>query len=140
MIAFRPWAHVARAGGSHQSPGDMLRILLISFLLGCGGSSYKDFANKCQAQRHGFDPITGTAYPDRVGSDLTERQFLKGWSDDTYLWYRELPNPDPKSFILTTDYFLALRPQATRASGRPKDEFNFFGDTLRGKEAWRRGV
>src|SRR6267142_3718676 len=114
----------------------MRRILLSSLLaasLSCGSNSstnYKDLANKCQAPRHGLDPITGQAYPDLAGSDLLERQFLKGWSDDTYLWYSELPNPDPKSFAHTTDYFNALRTSAKTSSGANKDKFHFFYDTL----------
>src|SRR6185369_948599 len=106
----------------------MLRLMIAALLVSCGSGSYLDHLNKCEVPRQGFDQVTGRPYPDKGGSAAEERAFLKGWSDDTYLWYRDLPNPDQKSFASTIDYFMALKSPATTASGALRDRFHFFYD------------
>ena len=82
------------------------------------------FANQCATPRTGTDPTTGRAYPDRPGSALTENNFLRSWTHELYLWYREVPDRNPASNG-TADYFDALKTSATTASGQPKDKFHF---------------
>lgn len=106
-------------------------VLLASALcvcLSCGSSSpapYKAFAGKCAAPRTGVDANTSQPYPDKQGSLNDEKSWLKGWETDLYLWYRELPNPDPSTFTTALDYFNALKTPLTTASGKPKDQFHF---------------
>ena len=82
------------------------------------------FVNQCANPRTGTDPATGRAYPDRAGSTLAENNFLRSWTDELYLWYREVPDLNPASYA-TAAYFEALKTSATTPSGNPKDKFHF---------------
>ena len=82
------------------------------------------FEAQCATPRTGTDPSTGKPYADRAGSSLTENNWLRSWSHDFYLWYRELPDKNPASSG-TADYFASLKTSATTASGNPKDKFHF---------------
>jgi hypothetical protein len=106
-----------------------MRRHLIPFLLlalACGSTSnYKDSAAKCASPRSGTDPYTGRAYPDQRGSLNDEKTWLRGWINDFYLWYREVPNVDASRYNTAVDYFLQLKTQAITPSGNPKDQFHF---------------
>jgi len=56
---------------------------------------------------------------------LQENNFLRSWSNDTYLWYNEIEDQDPSLFLSTNDYFDILKTNATTASGKNKDNFHF---------------
>ena len=109
----------------------MRSVLLASVLCVCascggdGSSAYQDSAHKCATPRVGTDPVTNRAYPDKQGSLNDEKTWLKGWETDFYLWYRELPNPNPATFTTVLDYFNALKTPATTPSNKPKDQFHF---------------
>lgn len=74
------------------------------------------YANQCAAPRAGTSDRTGTAF--------TENMFLRSWTNELYLWYREVPDRDPSGFT-TPDYFDMLKTASTTASGRAKDQFHF---------------
>jgi len=111
-------------------------------LAGCGGSngssnsnstttwtagSYQastKFANQCASPRTGTDPTTGKAYLDTAGSATTENNFLRSWTNELYLWYREAPDLDPSAYT-TANYFPLLKTSATTPSGNAKDKFHF---------------
>jgi carboxyl-terminal processing protease len=82
------------------------------------------FVNQCQTPRTGIDPSTGKAYLDKAGSTLTENLFLRSWTNELYLWYREVPDTNP-SGNSTANYFNLLKTSATTPSGRAKDRFHF---------------
>jgi carboxyl-terminal processing protease len=82
------------------------------------------FANRCISPRTGTDPTTGRAYPDVSGSTLTENNFLRSWTNELYLWYREVPDLDPAVYE-TSAYFDLLKTSATTPSGSLKDRFHF---------------
>jgi C-terminal processing protease CtpA/Prc len=82
------------------------------------------FAAQCQAPRAGTNDIQGAI--------LDENNFLRSYSDDTYLWYREIVDQDPGLFNDPIAYFDVLRTTALSPSGQPKDRFHFTFDT----EAW----
>jgi carboxyl-terminal processing protease len=89
---------------------------------------YKDasqFADRCANPRTGTDPFTGAAYPDGKGSYRDENNFLRSWSNDTYLWYREIVDVNPANYSDTIEYFSLLRTTAVTPSGTPKDQFHF---------------
>ncbi len=88
------------------------------------------FANQCSAPRSGTDPATGGAYPDVQGTILDENNFLRSWSDNTYLWYDEITDQDPGDFNDPLVYFDQLKTFATTSSGAPKDKFHFTYDSL----------
>lgn len=79
---------------------------------------------QCAAPRSGIDPYSQQPYPDKAGSALHEKLWLRSWSNRTYLWYRELPDPDPTSYSVA-DYFKLLRTTALTDSGAAKDNYHF---------------
>jgi hypothetical protein len=105
--------------------------LAAALFAACGSSptpaSYPA-AGLCAAPRTGTDPLTRAAFPDRQGTPADEKAWLRAWSDDLYLWYRELPGPtglDPATFATPVDYFGALKSSATTTSGALRDRFHF---------------
>ncbi len=120
-------------------------LVLVPLAGACGGSgatnggstSYKagdfpassTFANKCQSPRVGTDAATGRAYPDKAGSLDDEKAFLRSWTNELYLWYREVPDRDWAPYTKATDYFDVLKTPATTASGKAKDQFHFTYDS-----------
>ena len=115
-------------------------LLVILSLAACGGSDPAGFqpgifldANtflaQCQAPRTGINPATGQAYPDVQGTTTDENNFLRSYSNDTYLWYSEITDQDPSLFDDTLVYFDELVTTATTPSGQPKDKFHFTFDS-----------
>ena len=82
------------------------------------------FYAQCVAPRNGTDPATGRPYPDVSGSVVDENNFLRSYSNETYLWYSEIVDRDPALYS-TPAYFDVLKTTATTASGSPKDKFHF---------------
>lgn len=129
----------------------LIRISSLSILLtlsACGGGGGGDFGttptggwqsgvfmpstsfiNQCQTPRAGVDPFTGNPYPDVQGRTLDENNFLRSYSDETYLWYSEITDRNPENYNDVLDYFDVLKTTATTASGQPKDKFHFTYDT-----------
>jgi C-terminal processing protease CtpA/Prc len=83
------------------------------------------FAALCVTPRTGTDPATGKAFLDRQGTALDEKNWLRSWTNDLYLWFSEVPDQDPAGFASDATYFDALKTSATTASGNPKDRFHF---------------
>jgi hypothetical protein len=83
-----------------------------------------NFANRCAAPRSGPDPFTGRAYPDLKGATLDENNFLRSWTNETYLWYSEVPDLDPNLYQ-TGAYFDRLKTSALSPTGALKDRFHF---------------
>ena len=95
---------------------------------------------KCASPRSGIDPGTGLAYPDRQGTLSDEKAWLRSWSDELYLWYRELPSADPAGYTTAVDYFDVLKTTAVTASGKPKDQFHFTYTTAEWEALSQSGV
>ena len=83
------------------------------------------FAASCENPRSGTNPATNAPYADVQGSILDENNFLRSYSDDTYLWYDEIVDQDPGLFSDPLVYFDELRTFATTTSGQPRDKFHF---------------
>ena len=90
------------------------------------------FQAMCLAPRSGINPATNLPYPDIQGTTLDENNFLRSYSDDTYLWYNEITDKDPGLFNDPIDYFAQLKTFATTPSEADKDKFHFTFDS----EAW----
>jgi carboxyl-terminal processing protease len=78
------------------------------------------FKNRCAAPRSGTSDVQGTV--------TDQNNWLRSWTNDTYLWYSEVTDRDPAAYT-TTDYFDQMRTTATTASGQRKDKFHFTYDT-----------
>ncbi len=85
------------------------------------------FAARCAAPRSGLDPATNPPqpFPDIQGTTLDENNFLRSYSDDTYLWYDEITDRDPGLFNDPIDYFDQLKTFAKTSSNADKDKFHF---------------
>ena len=81
------------------------------------------FEARCAAPRTGSDP-QGRPWPDQLGTALDEKNWLRSWTHELYLWYREVTDRDPAAFTVL-DYFDQLKTNAVTASGQPKDRFHF---------------
>ena len=98
-------------------------------------------AGLCAAPRNGVDPDTGAAFPDRTGTLTDEKRWLRGWIDETYLWYDEVPgNLAAASYATPITYFAVLKTAATTPSGRAKDRFHFTSDTAAYRALSQAGV
>ena len=82
------------------------------------------FKDRCEVVRSGRD-IEGNTFPDRAGSALEERFWLRSWTNETYLWNTEVTDRNPADFANRRDYFAILRSFAQTASGKEKDDFHF---------------
>ena len=116
-------------------------LLVAAALLGaCGGSggssvgsnwqegvfqSSDSYRARCAVPRQGIDPFTGRAYADRQGSISQENFFLRSYSNETYLWYDEIEDRDPRLFDNPLEYFELLKTNAITRSGQPRDKFHF---------------
>ena len=87
------------------------------------------YAGQCLSPRLGVDPRTGRRYPDVQGQTVDENNWLRSWSNYTYLWYDEVIDRDPGRYDDPLDYFDLLRTTARTASGARKDRFHFTYDT-----------
>ncbi len=87
------------------------------------------FANLCARPRTGTNPATNAPFLDRAGTRVDENNFLRSWTNETYLWYREVPDLNPRSYQ-TLEYFDLLRTTAVTPSGTDKDQFHFTYDSF----------
>ena len=117
--------------------------VVIVAIAGCGGRSSgstgsmnstwqkgtfevaENYANQCAVPRTGIDLSTQQPFPDKQATFLEENNFLRSWSNDTYLWYDEIEDQDPYLFPSTAQYFNTLKTMAKTASGKNKDNFHF---------------
>ena len=110
------------------------------------------FAGQCAAPRTAgsIDPFSSQPYGDKLGSLTTEKQWIRAFVNDTYLWYQDVVPQDPGLFVIgatapyvnTSDnskasvvlrtnldvvdtYFNSLRSTLFTSSGKPKDQFHF---------------
>jgi len=132
-----------------------MALAVVLAAIGCGGGSSDDpdapawksgvfeastiFANQCASPRTGVDPATGRPYTDVSGSTLTENLFLRSWTNDLYLWYSEVPDPNPAGYA-TRNYFNVLKTMAVTPSGKPKDRYHFTYPTTEWQALSQSGV
>lgn len=85
--------------------------------------------NQCAVPRVGASATTGRAFPDTQGTLADEKSWLRSWSDETYLWYREIPDLNPDSYATMATWFPVVKTPALVLSGAAKDRFHFTEDT-----------
>jgi len=117
-------------------------IILFSLftLTACGGGGSNDSSQSHIGAGNGSGSTTGLTWvsgtfadhadlknqcaADSSGSEMAEKMWLRSFSDDTYLWYDEIPDQDPAPFSVL-DYFDELKTSALTPSGNEKDRFHF---------------
>ncbi|KUJ82531.1 peptidase [Microbulbifer flavimaris] len=82
------------------------------------------FAARCVAPRSGTDPSTGRAYADVAGTALDEKNWLRSWTEELYLWYDEVEDRDPADYEVL-EYFDLLVTNELTETGARKDNFHF---------------
>jgi C-terminal processing protease CtpA/Prc len=92
-------------------------------------NDFMTYYARCESPRAGVNPATGNPYPDVGGSTLDENNFLRSYTNDTYLWYDEVTDRDPGLYNDPLDYFDLLRTDELTPSGTPKDQFHFTYDS-----------
>lgn len=70
-----------------------------------------------------YQPYPGLA--NSCASAAAENNWLRSWVNDTYLWYREVPDLNPNSYSDPEVYFSRLKTSQTTPSGADKDKFHF---------------
>lgn len=83
------------------------------------------FANYCANPRTGLDPFENMAYPDKQGSVAHEKMWLRSLTHETYLWYDEVEDTNPRDAESVAQYFNVLKTFQTTPSGNKKDNFHF---------------
>jgi carboxyl-terminal processing protease len=63
------------------------------------------FAARCEVPRTGIDPYTAQPFPDLQGSGVDERNWLRSWTNELYLWFDEVIDRDPGFTASTIAYF-----------------------------------
>jgi hypothetical protein len=95
------------------------------------------YANRCGEPRTGIDPGTGSPFTDLQGSFADENNFLRSWSNNTYLWYDEIVDVDPAANASSArdvaNYFELMKTFGRSPSGNFKDRFHFTYNT----EEWQ---
>jgi carboxyl-terminal processing protease len=83
----------------------------------------------------------------KTGSLALEKQWLRSYFDEAYLWYDEVPNVDASAALYTGEvysamnaYFKALKTKAVTPSGAPKDRFGFIYPTAAWNALTQAGV
>jgi carboxyl-terminal processing protease len=98
------------------------------------------FEAKCAKPRTGNDPGNGgRPFPDTQGSATSENNWLRSWTNETYLWYSEVTDLNPASYT-TADYFQLQKTTAKTASGTDKDRFHFVMATDKWEQQSQSGV
>lgn len=82
------------------------------------------FKSLCAAPRTGINPATNQPYSDLQGTSDRENFWLRSWTNDTYLWFSEVPDLNPYAYS-TSSYFPLLKTAGVTPSGNPKDRFHF---------------
>ncbi|UMM04415.1 S41 family peptidase [Vibrio campbellii] len=125
-------------GGSSDTPTSTTPTDIVTWKFQDFSVPASSFANKCSIARTGIDPYTGKRYPDEAGSTLHEKMFLRAFSNDTYLWYDEIPDNNPSNYPSVLAYFNSLVTPYKTASGQNKDRFHFtrsYDDYMKSQQA-----
>ena len=134
-------------------PGFLAIIAIATTLSACGGGGGDDggftapnpttgsgwqagvfndastYFGRCQVPRTGTNPATGNPYSDIQGTTLDENNFLRSYTNDTYLWYSEVTDRDPGNYSDPLVYFDLLKTNGVTPSGEAKDKYHFTYDT-----------
>jgi hypothetical protein len=123
-----------------------LMIPLFAALTACGGGSGGSSGTPLGGVTGGSGPyVAGTFQPsanfknmcrtpragtsDRSGSYLDENNWLRSWTDETYLWFNEVTDRDPAATTSVTAYFDLLKTTRVTPTNQPVDKFHFWMST-----------
>ncbi|MBT8089331.1 MAG: peptidase [Gammaproteobacteria bacterium] len=89
------------------------------------------YALRCATPGNSVNIYTAScpAVADVQGSTTDENNFLRSWSNRTYLWYDEIVDRDPGLYNDPHAYFALLKTTAQSPTGAPRDKFHFTQDS-----------
>src|SRR5688500_15594381 len=101
--------------------------LFVFALAACGGGS-GDGGVPAQVGSPSGNYTPGVYQPrgtfaGQCSTTTLQNHFLRSWTNELYLWYREVPDIDPSTQSVA-QYFANLKTPQTTASGRAKDRFH----------------
>ena len=93
---------------------------------GSGLVASASVAQRCAVPRSGSADVQGTV--------LDEKNWVRSWIDETYLWYQDVralsaATLNAGNYATPVNYFDALRSPLLTTSGKAKDQFHFIYDT-----------
>lgn len=97
-------------------------LFLLLGLAGCGGGGGGSPATPASV-------FAASATLENSCTAAGEKQFIRSYLDEKYLWYREVPTIDASLHASVASYFYGLLVTTPDASGRPKDRFSFVLNT-----------
>jgi carboxyl-terminal processing protease len=116
-------------------------VLVATSMYGCGGggsgpknsvtqppaASSNDYTKGVYKPESTYANICAspTGSNEKKGTTTDEKNFLRSWTNDTYLWYSEVPDLDPRTATAVLDYFDELKTPALTPSQHEKDRFHF---------------
>ncbi|ATG78848.1 S41 family peptidase [Pseudoalteromonas sp. 1_2015MBL_MicDiv] len=110
----------------------ILPLTLISILSACGGGGGGILNDSNSVTPIGSNTTTWTANEFARASQFKgqcqasdEKNWLRSWSNETYLWYDEIIDTDPALTSGVLDYFEQLKTNELTESGAKKDNFHF---------------
>ncbi|MDJ0813067.1 MAG: S41 family peptidase [Woeseiaceae bacterium] len=108
-------------------------LLVMASLAACGGGSGngglgQGGANNNDEWQEGVF-LDWRGFYQQCGNTLAQNNFLRSYSNDTYLWYDEIIDRDPALYNDPVAYFDLLRTNQLSPSGQPKDKFHFTYDS-----------
>ena len=114
-------------------------LVVVVSLAACGGDGVRDGGFDPGGGGNGSDWQEGVfldwrGFYQQCGTTLDQNNFLRSYSNDTYLWYDEIVDRDPALYNDPLVYFDLLKTEQLTPSGQPKDKFHFTYDS----EEWQR--
>ncbi|WP_239142711.1 S41 family peptidase [Variovorax sp. WS11] len=97
-------------------------------------------SGQCAAP-HRIDPSTNAAFADRQGTLANEKDWVRAWIDETYLWFDEVSTTLlAQDYATPVSYFDVLKTPKLTASGKPKDRFHFTANTEQARALAQNGT
>lgn len=97
---------------------------LSAALLACGGGTTDDSGGDTPSSWSQGVFAPSSQFKGQC-SALNQKNWLRSWSNETYLWYDEIIDRDPASIASVEEYFHTLKTTATTASGAQKDKYHY---------------
>ena len=104
----------------------LLPFSLAALLTGCGGGG-SDNATNPTTDNSGWTSGVFASSGQFKGQcqAINEKNWLRSWSNETYLWYDEIIDTNPALTSGVIDYFNTLKTEQLTESGAKKDNFHF---------------
>jgi carboxyl-terminal processing protease len=123
-------------------------IVILAMLSACssgdgGGGLGQGGDNNNKGNNDGWQQgvfLDWAGFYQQCNTTLDQNNFLRSYSNDTYLWYDEIVDRDPGLYNDPLQYFDLLVTNELSPSGQPKDKFHFTYDTDEWEQLSQSGV